>query len=248
MRIILLRHGESEWNRLNKFTGWEDVDLTKKGEEEAQFAGSQIHNLNIKIDTINTSLLLRAMNTAKIVSKILNFPENLINYHWELNERHYGALQGLNKREIALKYGEKKVLQWRRSFDISPPLNKAKTKPIIQPNYRLKSIDKEILGESLKDVIDRLYPFWVQYFKNLKTLGGNHLIVAHSNSLRAIIKIIEGLTNEEILEVNVPTGVPKLYDFNEKNELLNSKYLIDDKSLKEKQNEIIAQSHTKIKY
>lgn len=235
MKIILLRHGESQWNLENKFTGWKDVDLTKKGMSEASFSGHALNDNNIKIDSIYTSLLTRAIHTTKIVSKIVGFNFEDVQYDWRINERHYGALQGLNKSETAAKYGENQVKIWRRSFDIPPPLLSEEDKRHPRFNPKFQDIDIDFPGgESLKDVIRRLNPFWTQYFQKIKDAKGNHLIVAHSNSLRAIIKILEDLSQEEIISVNVPTGVPLVYDFNDNFNITSKKYLINDSDLKQK--------------
>tara|TARA_Y100001936_G_C16014761_1_gene635830 strand:- start:5 stop:745 length:741 start_codon:yes stop_codon:yes gene_type:complete len=240
MKLILLRHGESEWNLLNKFTGWTDVDLTENGINEAKFSGKQLLKKNISINTMYTSLLIRATHTSDIVSNIVGFNKNDIQYNWRLNERHYGALQGLNKSETATKYGEDQVHIWRRSYDISPPLLSEDDERHPKFNEKFKDIDGELpVGESLKNVIERLIPFWEDYSKNIKDNPGSHLIVAHSNSLRAIIKILDQLSDKEIISVNIPTGVPLVYTFDNNFNVINKEYLIDEDQLKEKQ-EIVA--------
>ncbi len=247
MKLILLRHGESEWNLENRFTGWKDVVLTQQGILEAQLAAQQLIINKIPIETLYTSLLKRATETAKIVANKLNFVEENIIKDWRLNERHYGALQGLNKSETAAKYGEKQVHTWRRSFDIAPPKLKRDDIRFIETYNKFKDFDisKVIEGESLKNVIDRLNPFWEEYFTHMSKIRGNHLIVAHSNSLRAIIKILDQLSSKEIMNVNIPTGVPLVYSFNLKNEVIDKKYLIDEKSLLEKQKKIKDQGKKK---
>tara|TARA_Y100000768_G_C23901253_1_gene645195 strand:- start:321 stop:1061 length:741 start_codon:yes stop_codon:yes gene_type:complete len=246
MKLILLRHGESLWNLSNKFTGWTDVDLTNVGIKEARSAGKKIVNQNISIDTIYTSLLLRATHTTDIVSNIIGFNKKNIHYDWRLNERHYGALQGLNKSETARKYGEDQVKIWRRSYDIPPPKLREKDERNPEFNDKFKIIDGKLpLGESLKNVIDRLNPFWTNYISYLKKNGGNHLIVAHSNSLRAIVKILDKLSDEEIISVNIPTGIPLVYTLDKDLNVINKKYLINDNELKEKQK--IIENQGKIK-
>lgn len=243
MKLILLRHGQSQWNLENRFTGWKDVDLTDQGIQEAKFAANQINQEGIHISSIYTSKLLRAIRTAKIVCNEINFPLKSIHYDWRLNERHYGALQGLNKSETAAKYGEEQVLIWRRSFDIPPPLLKEDDERHPKFNKAFKEIDRIDLpsGESLNNVIQRLEPFWSTYKNFLKQNHGNHLIVAHSNSLRAIVKILDKLTEKEIMKVNIPTGVPLVYDLNNDNNVINKKYLINDKELKIKQDLVARQ-------
>ena len=237
MRIILLRHGQSQWNLENRFTGWKDVMLTAEGIEEAKYAGNAILKNNISIQSIHTSILTRAVDTSNIVSNIIGFDKNKIVYDWRLNERHYGALEGLNKSETAGKYGEKQVLIWRRSFSTPPPLlkNNDFRHPKNSMLFKDISIDKLPSGESLKDVIIRLNPFWEKFLKNVKQSSQNHLIVAHSNSLRAIVKILENLSEEEILNVNIPTGIPLVYELDTKFNIIMKNYLIDSNTLKEKQ-------------
>jgi len=236
MKLILLRHGESEWNFLNKFTGWTDVGLTENGIKEAKFSGQQILKQNFTVDTVYTSLLVRAIHTAEIVSDIINIDKNDIKYDWRLNERHYGSLQGLNKSETAAKYGEDQVHVWRRSYDIPPPLLSEDDERHPKFNEKFKDIDSELpIGESLKNVIERLSPFWEYYFKKMKDNPANYLIVAHSNSLRAIVKILDKLSDKEIISVNIPTGVPLVYTFDNNFNVIHKEYLIDEDQLKEKQ-------------
>lgn len=245
MNLILLRHGESQWNLENRFTGWEDIDLTEKGIEEATFSGHQINLANIQISSIHTSLLKRAIKTAIIVSDIIDFPQEKIKYEWRLNERHYGSLQGLNKSETALKYGEDQVKIWRRSFDISPPLLDIDDERHPKFNKKFKHIENLPLGESLKDVTDRIRPFWKRYINNISKTGGNHLIVAHSNSLRAIIKILEKLSSEEIISINIPTGVPLVFTFNSTPNSFTKEYLINEEELEMKKKLIENQGKVK---
>ena len=235
MKLILLRHGESEWNLLNQFTGWTDVGLTENGIKEAQFSAEQILKENIVINTLYTSLLKRSIHTAEIIAEIINFDKKNVQYDWRLNERHYGALQGLNKSETATKYGEEQVQLWRRSYDVAPPRLSDDDKRHPRFNEQFKDIENIPTGESLKNVIDRLYPFWNQYVENIKENLGNHLIVAHSNSLRAIVKILDHLSDEEIISVNIPTGVPLVYTFGNDLNVIHKEYLIDETKLQEKQ-------------
>tara|TARA_Y100000768_G_C23948921_1_gene669106 strand:- start:587 stop:1333 length:747 start_codon:yes stop_codon:yes gene_type:complete len=248
MKLILLRHGESQWNLENRFTGWKDVDLTSTGKEEAKFSAKQILSENLKISSIYSSILKRALETARIIIDDLSYlSKNELNTNWRLNERHYGALQGLNKSETAEKYGEKQVHVWRRSFDISPPKLEMDDKRHPRFNEKFKFIQPAELpnGESLKDVIARLKPFWDD-FKGLKFhKDENHLIVAHSNSLRAIIKILEKLTPSEIMEINIPTGVPLVYELDVNFEIRSKKYLIKKDKLEMKKKLIIQQGRKK---
>lgn len=237
MKLILLRHGESQWNLENRFTGWKDVDLTSNGIKEANFAAEQIIKENLSINSIYTSQLIRAIHTAKILASKINYPFSKLKYDWRLNERHYGSLQGLNKSETAAKFGEEKVLIWRRSFDTPPPSMNIDDKRHPRFNPKFKSIRSKDLpsGESLKMVIERIHPFWKKYLKYIRNEDGNHIIVAHSNSLRAIVKILDQLSEKEIMKVNIPTGVPLVYDLNNANNVINKKYLIDKEQLQIKQ-------------
>lgn len=243
MKLILLRHGQSQWNLENRFTGWKDVDLTYSGIEEATFAAKQLIQEKIKISSVYTSKLIRAIKTTKIVCKKINFPFEDVNFEWRLNERHYGALQGLNKSETAAKFGENQVLIWRRSFDIPPPLLEENDKRHPKFDKAFQDIKKSDLpaGESLKDVIRRLEPFWETYKNFLIKNNGNHLIVAHSNSLRAIVKILDQLTDSEIMKINIPTGVPLVYELDNDNNVVNKKYLIDNEELLIKQDLVAKQ-------
>jgi 2,3-bisphosphoglycerate-dependent phosphoglycerate mutase len=246
MKLILLRHGESQWNLENRFTGWKDVSLTDTGIKEANFSGQQLSKMNITINSVYTSLLNRATETTDIVTNIIKFPKKNIQYEWRLNERHYGALQGLNKSETAAKYGEDQVHIWRRSYDIPPPLLDYNDERHPRFNDKFKMIDGDLpKGESLKNVIDRLNPFWEDYITYLKENGGNHLIVAHSNSLRAIVKILDSLSDKEIISVNIPTGVPLVYNLDKSLKFQDKEYLISEKELKEKQDIVANQGKAK---
>jgi 2,3-bisphosphoglycerate-dependent phosphoglycerate mutase len=223
----LLRHGQSQWNLENKFTGWTDVDLTDKGIKEAKNSGSLILSEGINIDLAFSSILKRAIRTCKICLKELK--KNKIKYvkDWRLNERHYGALQGLNKAETAKKYGEDQVLIWRRSYDSPPPELDIydERHPLNDKLY--SKINSNLLpkSESLKDTLVRVNPFLE---KNLlpKVGGGkNCLVVAHGNSLRAIIKIIKNISDEDILKLNIPTGTPYVFKFDDKLEVVDDYYL-----------------------
>jgi len=246
MKLILLRHGQSEWNLKNRFTGWKDVPLTDTGIAEATFSGHQLYKMNLNIKSVYTSLLKRAIETTNIVTDIIKFSREDIKYSWRLNERHYGALQGLNKSETAAKYGENQVHIWRRSYDIPPPLLDYNDERHPRFNDKFKKIDSDLpVGESLKNVIDRLNPFWRYYIDDLKKNFGSHLIVAHSNSLRAIVKILDELSNEQIMSVNIPTGVPLVYTLDKRLNVLNKEYLISEEELKLKQEVVIDQGKAK---
>jgi 2,3-bisphosphoglycerate-dependent phosphoglycerate mutase len=242
VKLILLRHGESQWNLENRFTGWKDVSLTETGIAEASFSGNQLLKNNLQVKSVYTSILNRATETTDIVTDIINFPKEDIQYDWRLNERHYGALQGLNKSETAKKYGEDQVHIWRRSYDISPPHLDQDDKRHPRFDNKFKDIQDNLpVGESLKNVIDRLYPFWKEYVSNLSEMQGDYLIVAHSNSLRAIIKILDNLSDKEIMSVNIPTGVPLVYTLDQKLNVTDKQYLIDQEKLKAKQEMVAKQ-------
>jgi len=235
VKLILLRHGESQWNLENRFTGWKDVSLTKTGIAEAAFSGKQLLKANVKIRSVYTSLLNRATETTDIVADIINFPKDDIQYDWRLNERHYGALQGLNKSETAKKYGEDQVKIWRRSYDVPPPTLKEDDQRYKEIQDKFEHISDHLpRGESLKNVIDRMTPFWKNFKLKLKH-NENYLIVAHSNSLRAIVKILENLSSQEIIDVEIPTGVPLLYKFDSSFTLQEKKFLINKEKLVKKQ-------------
>jgi 2,3-bisphosphoglycerate-dependent phosphoglycerate mutase len=248
VKLILLRHGESQWNLENRFTGWKDVSLTETGIAEANFSGNQLLKNNLQINSIYTSLLNRATETTDIVSDIINFSKEDIQYDWRLNERHYGALQGLNKSETAKKYGEEQVQLWRRSYDIPPPFLDQDDKRHPRFDKKFASINCKLpVGESLKNVINRLNPFWNEYFTNIKENLGNHLIVAHSNSLRAIIKLLESITDEDIVKINIPTGIPLVFEFGHDFNILDKKYLIDKNTLNLKLDAVANQGKIKEK-
>ena len=246
MNLILLRHGQSTWNLENRFTGWKDVSLTEIGIEEAEYSGKIILENQFNIQSIYTSLLNRATETTNIVAQKINYPKSQIKNDWRLNERHYGALEGLNKSETAKKYGEEQVKIWRRSFDIPPPQLEISDIRHPKNNHKFSNLECELpIGESLKDVINRLLPFLNDYFKVIKKGNGDHLIVAHSNSLRAIIKILEQLSDEEIVSVNIPTGVPLVYKLDKSLNVLGKEYLINEEKLKAKQEMVANQGKAK---
>tara|TARA_Y100001935_G_C17262422_1_gene487181 strand:+ start:265 stop:1002 length:738 start_codon:yes stop_codon:yes gene_type:complete len=241
MNLILLRHGESQWNLENRFTGWKDVKLTETGISEACFAAQQIKKNNLTIDTLYTSELKRAIHTSKIVAGKIGFNKKKIINDWRLNERHYGALQGLNKSETAKKYGEDQVKIWRRSYDVCPPKLSLNDKRHPRFNKKFKEIKPLPSGESLKNVVERLRPFLDQFFTQFSNEKNTHLIVGHSNSLRAIIKQLDNLSDIEIVDINVPTGVPLLYRLDSKLSILEKKYLLNKEELNSKQQKIIDQ-------
>ena len=223
--LILIRHGQSIWNLEKKFTGWVDVDLTENGKLEAKKAGDLIKTSNIKIDIFYSSFQLRAKNTLKLIQDILQNKKNS-KEAWQLNERHYGALTGLNKDEIKLKLGEKKVHQFRRSWDLRPdPLEKdSPYHPININTYKKIPNDKIPDTESLKDTYERVLKFYKDEIES-KTSNNNILISAHGNSIRALCKHLFKLDNSQISKLEIPTGNPLLINLDDKNKIINCKYL-----------------------
>ena len=223
--LILVRHGQSIWNLEKKFTGWVDVDLTEVGKLEAEKAGSLIKTKNIKIDYYYSSLQLRANNTLKIIQKVLNEKKDFTKA-WQLNERHYGALTGLSKEEMAKKFGENKIFEFRRSWEVKPaPLNKKS--PYHPLNIQVyKNISKEIIPdtESLKDTYERVIKYFNEEIKK-KLFDKNILISAHGNSIRALCKYLFKLGNNEISKLEIPTGNPLLIELDKNIEVKNSEYL-----------------------
>ncbi len=223
--MVLLRHGESKWNFENRFTGWTDVDLTTKGINEAKNAGLLLNKE--RFDFIYTSVLKRAIQTMEICLETINHSDIPIEYDWRLNERHYGALQGLNKTETAKKYGDKQVLLWRRSYKTPPPLLAFNDKRHPRFNLKYKHIDSNKLpkGESLKNTVNRVMPLWKKNISPKILSGKQVLIVAHGNSIRAIVKILDNVSNDEIVKINIPTGIPLIYELDKNLNTINSYYL-----------------------
>lgn len=217
--LILLRHGESQWNERNLFTGWVDVPLTAKGEAEARRAGELFANHHLLPEILHTSLLKRAINTAEIALNTCERHWIPVRRSWRLNERHYGALQGKNKAETLAQYGEEQFLLWRRSFDVPPP-------PIDDDSEFSQAGDPRYLElgtdipktECLLDVIKRMIPYWNESIVPDLKSGKNVLVTAHGNSLRALVKHLDGISDEDIAGLNIPTGIPLLYRLNDKME------------------------------
>jgi len=226
-KLVLLRHGESQWNLENRFTGWTDVGLTKNGENEARNAGNLLAKSNIQIDLAYVSKLKRAIRTHKICVNQLKKSSLDTIYSWRLNERHYGSLQGLNKSQTAQKYGDEQVLLWRRSYDIPPPSMGCHDKRHPKNDVLYKHIDPQKLpsSESLKDTLERVMPLWKNQIISKIKSGNNIIIVAHGNSLRAIVKILKKINKKDIVNLNIPTGVPYIFDLNNKLEAINDYFL-----------------------
>ena len=231
--LILLRHGESIWNFENRFTGWTDVDLSKNGEEEAKKAGKLLKENGLNIDLAYTSFLKRSILTYKLCLNELRGGEIDMISDWRLNERHYGRLQGLNKLETSMKYGKEQVHIWRRSYNISPPKLTKNDKRHPKYDKLYKDIDPRNLpsGESLKDTLSRVKPLWINDILPLIKKGKNLIIVAHGNSLRAIVKMLKNINNNEIVKLNIPTGVPQVFEFSSEFEIVNNYYLGNEEEI-----------------
>lgn len=232
-KLILCRHGESEWNLENRFTGWADVDLSPKGEQEAKDAGLTLKHEQLSFDLAYTSVLKRATRTLWIMLEEMSLTWIPVTNAWELNERHYGALQGLNKSQVAAEYGEEQVQIWRRSYDTPPPpLNNDDER---HPRFEIRyaSVSDLPASESLKDTLLRVKPYWQT--KIIPSLLGNQdvLIVAHGNSLRAMVKMIENISDEEIVDFNIPTGIPLAYEFNENLKPIKQGFIGDPETIKQ---------------
>ena len=214
MKLVLIRHGESQWNLENRFTGWKDVDLSPKGMEEAKAAGKALKEMGLVFDVAYTSYLKRAIKTLNFVLEEMDELYIPVNKSWRLNERHYGALQGLNKAETAKKYGDEQVHIWRRSFDIAPPSIDETSEYYPKSDRRYADLaDKDIpLGESLKDTIARVLPYWHSEISKSLEEGKNVIVAAHGNSLRALIKYLLNISDEEILNLNLTTGKPLVFE------------------------------------
>ena len=247
MKLVLIRHGESDWNRKDLFTGWTDVELTEKGEDEGRTAGRLLKENGFDFDLCYTSYLKRAIHTLQFVLQQMDRDWLPVVKDWKLNERHYGALQGLNKAETAAKYGEEQVLIWRRSFDVRPPLLEETDdrNPKLVPQYREIEKDKLPLGESLADTIERVLPYYEQVILPQMQQGKRILIAAHGNSLRALVMKLEGLSEEEIMEVNIPTGVPLIYELDEVGVVTKKYYLGDEEAVKAAMAKVASQGKAK---
>jgi len=247
MKLVLLRHGESKWNLENKFTGWTDVELTAKGKAEAKEAALLLSAENIAFDMVFTSVLKRAANTMKICLNNMKKMNIDIFYDWRLNERHYGALQGLNKLETAKKYGDEQVLTWRRSYDIRPPQldRDDKRHPRFDKKYNnLK--DEDIPScECLKDTVLRFLPYWENTISPHVISGKRIMIVAHGNSLRALVKHLDNVSKEDIVSLNIPTGIPLVYELDENLKPIKNYYLGDQDKISAKINSVVNQGKSK---
>jgi 2,3-bisphosphoglycerate-dependent phosphoglycerate mutase len=236
LRLVLLRHGESTWNKENRFTGWHDVDLSEKGREEAREAGRLMAEQKFEFDVAYTSVLKRALRTLWIALDEMDMLWIPVDRSWRLNERHYGALQGLNKAETAAQHGDAQVKIWRRSYDIPPP-------PLDEEDPRHPSHDRRYaslspsqlpLTESLKDTVTRFLPYWHEAIAPQILAGKRVLIAAHGNSLRALVKYLDNISDQEIVDLNIPTGIPLVYQLNDDLKPLQKFYLGDQEAAAKK--------------
>jgi len=236
--LVLLRHGQSTWNALNLFTGWHDVPLTEQGVAEAKAAGQVMREAGLSFGAVHTSLLQRAIETNRLALLEMGQPDAPIQRTWRLNERHYGALQGLDKKATAERHGPEQTLLWRRSFDIPPPPvdSTSPEHPLNDPMYQQlvrEGLDPTLLPatECLKDVLERVLPYWNEVVVPQLRKGTNVLVTAHGNSLRALIMHLESMSTDEIVDFNMPTGVPRRYEFDEAMRVRGVKFLGDQEAI-----------------
>jgi 2,3-bisphosphoglycerate-dependent phosphoglycerate mutase len=229
MELILVRHGQSTWNLENRFTGWVDVGLTDLGQKEAAEAGRLLAEEKLLPDVLHTSLLQRAITTAQVALSVCDRQWIPVRRHWRLNERHYGALQGLDKKEMVERHGPEQVHLWRRSYDVPPPaLDPTDPQhPRHDPRYADLAPDLLPSTECLKDVVARMLPYWYDAIVPDLRRGARTLVVAHGNSLRALVKHLDGISDAEIAELNIPTGIPRLYRFDAGLKVIDRGYLGD---------------------
>ena len=247
IKLVLLRHGESVWNKENRFTGWTDVDLSKKGLAEASEAGETLKKQDFVFDVAFTSVLKRAIRTLWITLDRMDLMWIPVFRSWRLNEKHYGALQGLNKSETAQKYGEDQVLLWRRAYDIQPPaLEKNDQRhPINDPRY--KGLDGKDMPatECLKDTVERFLPYWHNEIVPVLKTGKRVLISAHGNSLRALVKYLDNVSDADIVGLNIPTGIPLVYELDENLKAIKNYYIGDAEKVKKAMEAVASQGKVK---
>ena len=246
-KIVLLRHGESTWNKENRFTGWTDVDLSEKGIAEARQAGLLLKKEGFVFDLACTSVLKRAVRTLWIVLDEMDLMWIPVYNSWRLNEKHYGALQGLNKSETALKYGEEQVLIWRRSYDIAPAALKKDDRRFPGNDVRYQGLKpKELpLTECLKDTVARFLPYWHKTIAPVVKSGKRVIISAHGNSLRALVKYLDNIPDEKIVNLNIPTGIPLVYELNNNLKPIKNYYLGDPEAVKKAMETVVNQGKAK---
>lgn len=232
LKLVLLRHGQSTWNKENRFTGWKDVDLSEQGVEEAKAAGELLREEGYTFDVAHTSLLKRAIRTLWFTLEGLDLAWLPVKRSWRLNERHYGALQGLNKAETTAKHGADQVLIWRRSYDVPPPALEPDDERNHARDRRYADLGSEVpLAECLKDTVERFLPYWHEEIVPDLKAGKRVLIAAHGNSLRALVMYLDGISEAEITSLNIPTGVPLVYELDEDLKPIKSYYLGDPEAI-----------------
>ena len=246
-KLVLLRHGESTWNKENRFTGWTDVDLSEKGMTEALRAGDVLKKENFVFDVAYTSVLKRAIRTLWITLDRMDLMWIPVYNSWRLNERHYGALQGLNKSEMAAKYGEEQVLVWRRSYDVQPPaLEKTDPRyPANDPRYSQLNKKDIPATECLKDTVARFLPYWHETIAPVVKSGKRVIIAAHGNSLRALVKYLDNVSDKDIVGLNIPTGLPLVYELEDNLKPIKSYYLGDPEEVKKAMEAVANQGKAK---
>ncbi|MGB2752612.1 MAG: 2,3-diphosphoglycerate-dependent phosphoglycerate mutase [Pyrinomonadaceae bacterium] len=244
-KLVLIRHGESQWNKENRFTGWKDVDLSEKGIDEAHAAGKLLRSEGFEFDAAYTSVLKRAIRTLWITLDELDRMWLPVTKTWLLNERHYGGLQGLNKAETAAKYGDEQVLIWRRSYDIPPPEMEDTDERYLGNDPRYASIANFPKTECLKDTVERVVPYFESEIMPKIRDGKRLIITAHGNSLRALVKYLDNIPNDEIVNLNIPTGVPLVYELDADLKPIKSYYLGDADAIKAAQDAVANQGKAK---
>lgn len=246
-KIVLLRHGESLWNKENRFTGWTDVNLTEKGEEEARIAGKLMKDAGFEFDIAFTSVLTRAVRTLWLALEKMDLVWIPVIKSWRLNERHYGALQGLNKAETAQKYGDEQVHIWRRSYDTQPPALTLDDEryPGKERRYNGLTAAELPLTECLKDTVARFLPYWHESIAPVIKSGKKVLIVAHGNSIRSLVKYLDNVSEKDIVDLNIPTGVPLVYELDDDLKPIKNYYLGDPEEAKKKAEAVANQAKQK---
>lgn len=246
-KLVLLRHGESEWNKENRFTGWTDVDLSERGINEAREAGKVLRENGFFFDLAYTSYLKRAIKTLNLALEEMDQLWIPVKKSWRLNEKHYGNLQGLNKAETAERYGDDQVLIWRRSYDV-PPAPLADTderNPRLDPRYKNENPELIPLTESLKETVNRMVPYWEGEIRESLKSNSQVLVAAHGNSLRAVIKYLKGISDADIVSLNLPTGIPYVFEFDDNLNLMKDYFLGDEETIKKLMEEVANQGKAK---
>ncbi len=246
-RLVFVRHGQSTWNLENRFTGWTDVDLTDQGRQEALRGGKFLKENGFQFDIAFTSVLKRAIHTLNIIQEVMDLDWIPVERAWQLNERHYGALQGLNKAEMAAKFGEEQIKIWRRSYDVPPPALEYNDErhPRFDHRYAELLPNQIPATESLKITLERVMPYWSNRLAPIIQSGKQVLIVAHGNSIRAMVKYLDNISDAEIPELNIPTGIPLVYELTPDLKPLKHYYLADDETVRKAAEAVAAQGKAK---